>query len=125
MKKYFNLLKKITGTQYFCFIIIVSIVKFLLGYYIPIIKNIGFLDLLLINFFGCILFVLNWFRTRRFIEWKYYFFLLTIFGLIHSIGFTFFDTSDLLNSKFYFLIKLSTLGTFLITIIITILNSNK
>ncbi len=104
---------------------IIGVLKYSQEYYLPTINNKNFLDIFLINIFGVILILLNWYRSKRFVEWKYYFISLTLFGLIHSIGFTFFSSFELLNSNFYYLVKISTIGTLLITIVITILNSNK
>jgi hypothetical protein len=125
MKKYFKLIKNITGTQYIISVLIIGLLKYSQEYYLPIFNNKNFIDIFLINFFGVILILINWYRSRRFVEWKYYFISLTIFGLIHSIGFTFFDSIELLNSNFFYLVKISTIGTLLITIVMTILNSNK
>jgi hypothetical protein len=118
-------LKSITGTQYLLLVLLIAFIKYLFDYSIPIVKDIKFFDLFLINISGAFLITLNWFRTRRFLEWKYYFSLMVIFGLIHSIAFTFFETLELLNSKFYLIVKLSTIGNWIITLIISILDSNK
>ena len=117
--------KSITGTQYLLLVLLIAFIKYLLDYSIPIIKENKNFDLYLINILGAFLITLNWFRTRRFLEWKYYFTLMVIFGLIHSIAFTFFEILELLNSKFYFIVKLSTIGNWIITLIISILDSNK
>jgi hypothetical protein len=118
-------LKSITGTQYILTVLLIAFFKYLLGYYVSSIINLAFFDIILINISGFILILMNWFRTRRFKEWKWYFSLLMIFGIIHSISFFYFSSEELINSSFNFLIKLSTLGVWLITLVITIFNSNK
>jgi hypothetical protein len=124
-KSFLDKLKSITGTQYILTVLIIAFFKYLLGYYISSGINLAFFDIILINISGFIMILMNWFRTRRFKEWKWYFSLLMIFGIIHSISFFYFSSEQLVNSSFNFLIKLSTLGVWLITLVITISNSNK
>tara|TARA_R110000796_G_scaffold39386_1_gene98308 strand:- start:1521 stop:1907 length:387 start_codon:yes stop_codon:yes gene_type:complete len=124
-KSFLKKLKSITGTQYILTVILIAFLKYLLGYYVSANIDVAFFDILLINISGVILILMNWFRTRRFKEWEWYFSLLMIFGIIHSIGFFYFSPEELLNSFFNVLIKLSNLGVLVITLVITISNSNK
>jgi len=69
--------------------------------------------------------IISLFRAYRFKDWKLYFTLLIFIGVIHSIGYSLFPMEVLINSRFYIVVKITTLASLLIFAILTISNSNK
>ncbi len=118
-------LTSISGAQYILIGLIVSIIKYSLGFYVSGGRNIPFLAVLFGNALSIFFLIISLFRAYRFKEWKIYFVLLIIIGIIHSIGWNFFSTDELMSSHFYSLIKIATLLSFIILITLTISNSNK
>ncbi|MCH1485763.1 MAG: hypothetical protein L7T60_06005 [Flavobacteriaceae bacterium] len=118
-------LKSISGAQYILIVLTVSIIKYSLGFYVSGSRNITFLAVLLGNALSIFSLAISFFRAYRFKEWKIYFSLLIIIGIIHSIGWNFFSTDELMNSHFYSLVKIATLLSLIILITLTISNSNK
>lgn len=118
-------LKSISGTQYISIVLIVLIIKYSLGYYVSGSRNISFLAILFGNVLSIFYLTISLFRAYRFIEWKLYFPLLIIIGVIHSVGWNLFSMEELINSQFYNLVKIATLSSWLILLIMTISNSNK
>ena len=118
-------LKSISGAQYILIVLTVSIIKYSLGFYVSGSRNITFLAVLFGNALSIFSLVISFFRAYRFKEWKIYFSLLIIIGIIHSIGWSFFSTDELMSSHFYSLVKIATLLSLIILITLTISNSNK
>ncbi len=118
-------LKSISGTQYISIVLIGAIIKYSLGFYVAGGRNITFLAVLFGNALSIFSLAISFFRAYRFKEWKIYFSLLTIIGIIHSIGWNFFSTDELTSSHFYSLVKIATLLSLIILITLTISNSNK
>ena len=118
-------LKCISGTQYILIVLAVSTIKYSLGFYVSGGKNITFLAVLFGNALSIFSLVISFFRAYRFKEWKIYFSLLIIIGIIHSIGWNFFSTDELMSSHFYSFVKIATLLGLIILITLTISNSNK
>ena len=118
-------LKSISGAQYILIVLVVSIIKYSLGFYVSGGRNITFLAVLFGNALSIFSLVISFFRAYRFKEWKIYFSLLIIIGIIHSIGWNFFSTDELMSSHFYSLVKTATLLSIIILITLTISNSNK
>lgn len=118
-------LKSISGAQYILIVLIVSITRYSLGFYVSGDRNIPFLAVLFGNALSIFYLIISLFRAYRFKEWKIYFSLLIIIGIIHSIGWNFFSTDELTSSHFYSLVKIATLLSLIILITLTISNSNK
>ena len=118
-------LKSISGAQYILIVLTVSIIKYSLGFYVSGSRNITFLAVLFGNALSIFSLTISFFRAYRFKEWKIYFSLLIIIGIIHSIGWNFFSTDELMSSHFYSLVKIATLLSLIILITLTISNSNK
>lgn len=118
-------LKSISGVQYISIVLIVLIIKYSLGYYVSGSRNIHFLAILFGNVLSIFHLTISLFRSYRFKEWKLYFSLLIIIGVIHSIGWNMFSIEELVNSQFYNLVKIATLSSWLILLTLTISNSNK
>ena len=118
-------LKSISGAQYILIVLAVSIIKYSLGFYVSGGRNITFLAILFGNVLSIFHLTISLFRSYRFKEWKLYFSLLIIIGVIHSIGWNMFSIEELVNSQFYNLVKIATLSSWLILLTLTISNSNK
>ena len=118
-------LKSISGVQYILIGLIVSIIKYNLGFYVSGVRNIPFLAVLFGNALSIFYLIISLFRAYTFKEWELYSSLLIIIGIIHSIGWNFFSTDELMSSHFYILVKIATLLSIIILITLTISNSNK
>ena len=118
-------LKSISGTQYISIVLIVLIIKYSLGYYVSGSRDISFLAILFGNVLSIFHLTISLFRAYRFKEWKLYFSLLIIIGVIHSVGWNLFSMEELINSQFYNFVKIATLSSWLILLTLTISNSNK
>lgn len=118
-------LKSICGVQYILIVLIILFIKYSLGYYVSGSRNISFMAVLFGNALSIFNLIISLFRAYRFKEWKLYFSLLIIIGFIHSIGWNFFSSDELMSSHFYSLVKIATLSNIIILITLTISNSNK
>lgn len=118
-------LKSISGVQYILIVLIVSIIKYSLGFYVSGVRNISFLAVLFGNTLSIFYLIISLFRAYRFKEWELYSSLLIIIGIIHSIGWNFFSKDELMSSHFYILVNIATLLSIIILVTLTISNSNK
>lgn len=101
---------------------------FFLSISLEFIENIGLFELLIVDILVCIIIIFYWYKKKwrtGSIEFKYYFFFLFFYGLIHSICFTFSELTFLLNSKFYSIMRVILLITPLIIIYLTFFSSKK
>jgi hypothetical protein len=123
-----NRLKQINGTLFIITIIIIAFLKSLFGFYVSSsnIYSLGILDNILLLISAILLITLIYFRAKRFIEWKIYIFSYVVCSLIHQGAF-FSNTNviSLENSDIYFYVKLGTLGSCIIVLLLTFNDSNK
>lgn len=101
---------------------------FFLGITLEMINSNYLYELLFVDFIVCLILVYYWFKKKwriSSLEFKFYFILIIIYGLIHSICFTFSEFTDLLNSKFYKILILLLLITLPTIIYLTFFTSKK
>ena len=122
-----NRLKQIKGTLFIITLIIITFLKSLFGYYVSSsnIYSLSILDNVLLFISGILLITLVYFRAKRFIEWKIYFFSYVVCSLIHQLAlFSNTNVISLENSDFYFYVKSATLGSWIIVLLLTFNDSN-
>tara|TARA_B110000014_G_C20029763_1_gene534698 strand:- start:355 stop:693 length:339 start_codon:yes stop_codon:yes gene_type:complete len=85
-------LRLISGKLYILSVLFIASFKAIQGYFKPL-SNLTIVDSLLILITALILLVINWFRARRFKNWKSYFFTYLIFSILYTYS----ENSNLQN----------------------------
>lgn len=117
-------LKKLSGGYFFIYILLIALFKSTMGYFILSGLEYGLIDNLLLLLSAVSSLILVWQRAKRFNEVYLYFSAYVLISLIHSVG-NQFQPENLINSNFNVLIKISTIGSWIVVLLLTFNNSNK
>jgi hypothetical protein len=120
-------LNQINGSLYFTAIIIIASIKFLFGYYISSsnIYSLTIFDNILFFITAILLITLTYYRAKRFLKWKQYFFSHLFCSLIHQLAlFNNANVISLESSDFYTYAKLATIGSWVVILLLTFNDSN-
>ena len=117
-------LKKLSGGYFFIYILLIALFKSTMGYFILSGLEYGLMDNLLLLLSAVSSLILVWQRAKRFNEVCLYFSAYVLISLIHSVG-NQFQPENLINSNFNVLIKISTIGSWIVVLLLTFNNSNK
>jgi hypothetical protein len=120
-------LNHINGSLYFTAIIILASLKSFFGYYISSsnIYSLTILDNIYLFITAILLITLTYYRAKRFLQWKQYFFSYLFCSLIHQLAvFNNTNVISLESSDFYTYVKLATLGSWVVMLLLTFNDSN-